>query len=148
VNQPYPKIYLYRRIVQAKLYIDANFSQKIELDNIADEAFFSKYHFLRLFKKTYGRTPHQYLTRVRIENAMQLMRNGTPVTEACEAVGFESLSSFSSLFKKIAGRSPSLYFAEQQRIKKGIETVPLNYIPGCFAEKKGWKQNSNFQEAY
>ena len=65
----YPKIYLYKRIVQAKLFIDANFSERIDLGNIADEAYFSKFHFIRLFKISYGYTPHQYLTRVRIENA-------------------------------------------------------------------------------
>ncbi|MFN2440773.1 MAG: helix-turn-helix transcriptional regulator, partial [Chitinophagaceae bacterium] len=53
----YPKIYLYRRIVRAKLFIDDNYSENIDLDNIADEACFSKFHFARQFKKIYSKTP-------------------------------------------------------------------------------------------
>jgi len=51
----HPKIYLYRRVVQAKLYMDKNYAENIDLNNIADEAFFSKFHFIRLFKKSYGK---------------------------------------------------------------------------------------------
>lgn len=146
MSQDYPKIYLYRRIVQAKLYIDAHYAENIDLDNIADEACFSKFHFLRLFKSTYGRTPHKYLTHVRIEKAMQLLQEGEGVSDACYAVGFDSISSFSNLFKKTIGISPSEYHQQQQTLKKEIRTVPLKHIPGCFAEMKGWKQNSNFEQ--
>jgi AraC-like DNA-binding protein len=74
------KIYLYKRIVQAKLFIDANFAGDIDLDNIADEAYFSKFHFIRLFKSIYGKTPHQYLISVRIEKAKEFLKNGLPLT--------------------------------------------------------------------
>jgi AraC-like DNA-binding protein len=65
----YPKVYLYRRIVQAKLFIDTHYADKIDLEHISDEAYFSKFHFIRLFKSIYGKTAHQYLTFVRIEKA-------------------------------------------------------------------------------
>jgi len=142
----YPKVYLYRRIVQAKLFIDHNYSVNIDLDNIADEAFFSKFHFITQFKKIYNKTPHQYLIVVRIEKAMQLLRADFPVSEVCYAVGFESLSSFSGLFKRITGLPPSAYLLRQQQIKAQILKAPLNFIPGCFAEKKGWKKKNNFEE--
>jgi AraC-like DNA-binding protein len=71
----YPRVYLYRRIVQAKLFIDSKYADKIDLDNISDEACFSKFHFIRLFNSIYGKTPHQYLTFVRIEKAQQLQRD-------------------------------------------------------------------------
>ena len=48
--EEYPKQYLYRQIIRAKLYIDANYARAIDLDNIADEACFSKFHFARLFR--------------------------------------------------------------------------------------------------
>jgi AraC-like DNA-binding protein len=143
----YPKFYLYKRIVQAKLFIDKNYFENIDLDNIADEAFFSKFHFIRLFKKIYGKTPHQYLVSVRIEKSMLLLQQNIPVSEVCVAVGFESVSSFSGLFKKVAGLPPSAYLAQHQQIKAQVVKAPLNFIPGCFAEKKGWKKNSNFREA-
>jgi len=137
-TENYPKVYLYRRIVQAKLFIDNNYSENIDLDNIADEAFFSKYHFIRQFKKIYGKPPHQYLITVRIEKAMQLLRTDIPVSEACYAVGFESLSTFSGLFKRIVGLTPSNYLLQQQTIKTQNLKTPLKFVPGCFAEKKGW----------
>ena len=143
-SEIYPKVYLYRRIVQAKLFIDTNYAENIDLDNIADEAFFSKFHFIRQFKNIYGKTPHQYLTVTRIEKAMQFLRTGIPVTDVCFAVGFESLSSFSGLFKRIVGLTPSAYLTQQQQIKAQILKTPLKFIPGCFADKNGWAEKEQF----
>jgi AraC-like DNA-binding protein len=142
----YPKVYLYRRIVKAKLFIDDNYADTIELDQIADEAFFSKFHFIRLFKKTYGKTPHQYLTWVRIEKSKLLLSKETPISEVCYAVGFDSISSFTGLFKRIVGQTPSAY--QQTCINKQVEikNEPLKHIPNCFAEMNGWTKKSNFQE--
>jgi AraC-like DNA-binding protein len=138
INDQYPKIYLYRRLVQAKLFIDTRYADNIDLGNIAGEAYFSKFHFIRKFKNIYSKTPHQYLIFVRIEKAMELLKTGIPVSEVCYAVGFESLSSFSGLFKRIVGISPSTYLVQQQIIKAQIVKSPLSFIPGCFAYKKGW----------
>ena len=140
----YPKVNLYRRIVKAKLFIDNSYSKNIDLDNIADEAFFSKFHFIRQFKKIYGKTPHKYLTVVRIEKAMQLLRTNIPVSEVCYEVGFESLGSFSGLFKRITGFAPSAYLLRQQHIKAQILKTPLNFIPGCFAEKKRLEEKKQY----
>lgn len=142
----YPKVYLYRRIVQAKLFIDKYYQDNIDLNDIADEAFFSKFHFIRLFKNTYGKTPHQYLTYVRIEKAKQLLKTTIPVAEVCYGVGFDSVSSFTGLFKRSVGKTPSAYQQEQSIRQAEILAEPLRYIPGCFAEAKGWKQKSNFEE--
>lgn len=134
----YPKIYLYKRIVQAKIFIDTNYNLDIDLDNISDEACFSKFHFIRLFKKAYGKTPHQYLTVVRIEKAVELLQSGQQVSEVCYAVGFDSVSSFSGLFKRIVGQSPSAYLAAHQQKKIQITLTPLAFVPGCFAFQHGW----------
>jgi AraC-like DNA-binding protein len=142
----YPKVYLYRRIVQAKIFIDQNYAEQIDLDNISDEAYFSKFHFIRLFKKVYGKTPHQYLTYVRIEKAKLLLQEPKPVSDVCFEIGFNSISSFTGLFKKVVGQTPSDYSLEQKHRQQEIRQKPLGYIPGCWAEIKGWKQKSNFQE--
>jgi AraC-like DNA-binding protein len=145
-EENYPKVYLYRRIVQAKLFIDDNYANTLELDNIAGEAFFSKFHFIRLFKKIYNQTPHHYLTSVRIEQAKLLLQTQMAVTEVCFSVGFDSISSFTGLFKRITAVTPSLYQKLQWRRKEEIHKMPLRFIPNCFAENNGWTKNRNFQE--
>ncbi len=155
MKENYPKIYLYKRIVQAKLFIDGNYSDNIDLDNISDEAYFSKFHFIRLFKKIYGKTPHQYLTRVRIDKAKELLQKEVSVTDTCFAVGFDSITSFTGLFKRYTKIPPSEYLVQYKKRKEQIKEVPLQFIPNCFAEQKGWtnspgkpgEEKSNFQEA-
>ena len=142
----YPKVYLYRRIVQAKVYMDENYFEKIDLRNIADEAYFSKFHFIRLFKKAYGKTPHQYLTFVRLGNAKIHLQKECAVSDVCYGVGFESISSFTGLFKRATGLTPAAYQHEQIQKSAQMERVPLQFIPHCFAEKKGWVEKSNFEE--
>ncbi len=141
-----PKVYLYRRIVQAKLFIDTHYSEPIDLSNIADEAYFSKFHFIRLFASIYGRTPHQYLKYVRIQNAKLLLKKGHIVSEACYAVGFESVSSFSGLFHKSEGISPSKYAFAYKESQSEKNQKPQAFVPSCYAEQHGWFENSNFEE--
>jgi len=142
--EQYEKMYLYKRIVQAKLFIDSHYAENIDLSNIADEAYFSKFHFIRLFKDIYGKTPHHYLTQVRIDNAKLLLSDGTSVADVCYKIGFDSPTSFTAVFKKITGLTPSAFQRQQQEIKLVIDTNPLAVIPNCFAETHGWTKNSNF----
>ena len=136
----YPKVYLYRRIVQAKLYIDEHYPEHINLDLVSEEAAFSKFHFIRLFKKIYQKTPHQYLREVRLDKARELMTSGTlDIESVCIKVGFESVGSFSSLFKRKFGHSPALYSQMLKRQKEYTRERPLAYVPGCFASAYGWK---------
>ena len=130
-----PKPDLYRRIVQAKLFIDGNYAERIDAGDIADEACYSKFHFIRTFKSIYGKTPHQYLTAVRVEKAKKLLEEGVSVTEACFAVGFDSLGSFTGLFKRRAGVTPSEYQRQRLERQAEIRREPLRFIPGCFAAR-------------
>jgi AraC-like DNA-binding protein len=75
------KKYLYKRIVDGKLFIDRYYLEDIDINHIAGKACFSKFHFLRLFKQTYRITPHQYLITLRIEKAKELLRNNTSITK-------------------------------------------------------------------
>jgi AraC-like DNA-binding protein len=139
MSEAYPKYYLYKRIVQAKLFIDSHFGENIDLDNIAGEASFSKFHFIRLFKSVYGKTPHQYLTSVRIEKAKEFLQKEISVTETCFTIGFDSLTSFTALFKRHVKISPSEYQKRFLQRRAQIQKAPLRFIPNCFAENKGWK---------
>jgi len=103
------KIELYKRVCRAKEFIDSSFTEKITLEKISKEACLSQFHFLRLFKTVYKQTPHQYLTKKRISRAMNLLRNtDKSITEICFDIGFESVSSFSWLFRKNFGLSPEV----------------------------------------
>jgi len=126
------KAYLYRRIVQAKLFIDEHYASAIDVSQVATEASFSKFHFLRLFKSIYGSTPHRYLTRVRLEAAKRLLATGTSVSETCELVGFESMGSFSSLFTRHEGIQPSAYLMREKNMRARRHAAPKEFIPGCF----------------
>lgn len=146
LTQPYPQAWIYARIVQAKLFIDQHFEEPINLDHISSQANFSKYHFIRLFRRAFGRTPHQYLIGVRMEKARKLLESGEPVSRVCYMLGFESISSFTGLFKRYAAITPSAYKEKQACLKREMKEQPLRFVPACFAIKNGWRQNSNFEE--
>lgn len=133
-----PKIYLYRRIVQAKLFIDRNFEETIDAGVIADEACYSKFHFIRTFKSIYGKTPHQYLTTIRIEKAKERLEAKMSVTETCFSVGFDSLGSFIGLFKRRTGLTPSEYRRGKLERRRRMLEKPLTFVPGCFVEQMNW----------
>ncbi len=99
----------YQRIVAAKLFIDANFQENIDLEQVSKQAFLSRFHFHRLFKQVYKRTPLQYITQKRLDKARDLLSENKAVNEVCSEVGFESIGSFSVLFKKEIGFAPSYY---------------------------------------
>ena len=94
-------------------YINQNYDTDVNLDVLSHIQYVSKYHMLRLFKKYYGLTPRQYLIDKRIEKAKKHLKNGMSVTETCFAVGFNSLGSFSLLFKTKTSKSPAQYQNEQ-----------------------------------
>lgn len=135
------KDYLYQQVMLAKKFIDSHFAEEINLDQIAGKAFFSKFHFIRLFKTVYNKTPHQYLTTVRIDKAKQLLKAGKNVEEVCYSVGFASIGSFKVLFKRHTKRTPVFYKQKNTVNKQAAPHIPFPYLPFyCFAQK------SNFQD--
>lgn len=137
---------IYRRIVSAKLYIDGNFREPIDLNRLAREACLSRWHFHRLFTRIYRMTPHQYLTRKRIEQASAgLAGNALTIMEICNGVGFESLGSFSALFKKEVGQPPADFRQLARNRGRQVKDSPRSFIPHCFIETL--TQKSNSQEA-
>jgi AraC family transcriptional regulator len=101
---------LYRRLYYAKDYADAFFTTSITIDDMAQTAGLSSNHLLRMFRQVFHQSPYQYILSRRIEHAGHLLRQtDQSVTDICLAVGFESLGSFSWLFRRRTGLSPLAY---------------------------------------
>lgn len=98
---------LWRRLNRGRDFIHARFESALTLSEIAAAAHLSPFHFLRGFKAAFRSTPHQYLSKCRVERAKFLLdRTELSVTEICFSIGFESLGSFSSWFTRLTGSSP------------------------------------------
>lgn len=115
-------------VIEVKNHIENNYDIDLNLEVLSNIQLVSKYHLLRLFKKYYGQTPRQYLINKRIEKSKAHLIIGMSVTETCYSVGFESLGSFSTLFKKKTGKSPAKFQKEQlSRSKIDYEFATLKY---------------------
>lgn len=129
---------VYRKLVQAKLFIDNHFREPIDLEQISRQALLSRYHFHRLFRQVYQTTPLRYITQKRLEKARALLAENKQVTEVCNEVGFESIGSFSVLFKKEIGFAPQYYRNKAFQKKKEQEAIPQKAIPHCFIQQFKW----------
>ena len=89
-------------------YIETNYSKKLTLEQIAEEAGFSKYYFARQFKKVTGMTVVGYLNLIRCTKAKKLLEQGQySVLQVANRCGFENASYFSKTFRQIMGMLPS-----------------------------------------
>jgi len=99
-----------RRAVDAALWIDAHAHEDIDLESSAGAVGLSAFHFLRLFARVLGVTPHQYLVRARLRRAARLLAgDARSITDIAYAVGFGDLSNFVRTFRRAAGVSPSAF---------------------------------------
>ena len=94
-------------VIGTRHFINNNFDKELTLDFLSYVRFTSKFHLIRLFKRYYGQTPRQYLIDRRLEKSKELLKMGQSVTETCFDIGFESPSSFSTLFKSKFGLTPT-----------------------------------------
>ena len=118
----------HKQIRLARTLLERNYDAPITIEDLSREVAVSQYHLIRSFRDIYNQTPHQYLMGQRIARAKELLRNtDLSITEICVAVGYESLGSFSSLFRKVAGISPSAYRDSSQ------PTDTPGYIPLCMS---------------
>lgn len=98
---------LARRVGVATAFLHANLDRNVAVAEAARAACLSPFHFHRLFAAFHETTPHRYLTKLRLEKAKALLRAGDrDVTAVAAACGFESLGSFTSLFKRTFGVTP------------------------------------------
>lgn len=128
-----PKSYgseVHERLCRARTFIEDCYNQPLDLAEISRQACLSRYHFLRLFREEFATTPHQYLIQRRIEKAKELLTvRRLTVTDICFEVGFQSLGSFSTLFRDRVGEAPINYRAQQRQSQR--------QVPPCFLHMNG-----------
>ena len=91
-------------------YIGQHYGEKIHLDDAAAFSGFSKYYFSRAFKKYFGVTFTDYLTRCRLEAAMKLLtQTRMPIRQVAEQSGFGSVATFNRIFRAAMSCTPSRY---------------------------------------
>lgn len=96
-----------KRLEQAISYIDHHYSEKITLDEVAAAAYMSSNYFSSYFRKVTGISFSEYVTRIRISHARELLRDtDKSVTEIAMECGFHNISNFYRLYKKQVGKPP------------------------------------------
>lgn len=129
---------MFRRLCRSRDWISARIDEPLRLADAAREAYLSPFHYHRLFAHTFGETPHEFLTKLRIDRAKRLLaRDQLPVTEVCFAVGYESLGSFSTLFRTMVGYSPAAYQRAIRRIFPVPKLAVYRFVPTCYLVKHG-----------
>jgi AraC-like DNA-binding protein len=122
----------FRRLCRARDLLSEVHDRQPSIEDVARELGISPFHFIRQFAAVFGSTPHQFRIQSRLIRARHLLATGQhSVTDVCLEVGFSSLGSFSDLFTRRVGETPSAY---QQRVRSTVQVpgrVPQHLIPGC-----------------
>ncbi|MCP3922883.1 MAG: AraC family transcriptional regulator [Desulfobacterales bacterium] len=96
-------------VEKAKSFLSEELDLKMPLTDVADVAGFSKYHFLRVFKKNTGISPHAFRTQQRIEYAKKLIKQGIAFSQVALETGFTDQSHFTKKFRQFTAASPGQY---------------------------------------
>ena len=105
-----PKSDSSKKIQESIRYMNEHLEEEITIFDLASHAFLSSYHFIRLFKKVTGKTPHDYLIELRITHAKYYLKTTEKsIKEIAFLCGFSDESSFCNTFRKRIGSSPLQY---------------------------------------
>jgi len=128
----------FRRLCRARDLLADGYRTPVALEQAAREACYSPFHFHRLFSAAFGETPHDFLTRRRMDYARRLLASGElTVTEVCFEAGYGSLGSFSSKFHAMAGRTPTEYQREVRRVFGYMAPWRIVAMPVCYLSSFG-----------
>lgn len=127
----------FRRLCRGRDLLATEYQSRVLLEQAAREACLSEFHFHRLFRATFGETPHDFLTRLRMQRARQMLASQRTVTEVCFDVGYGSLGSFSTKFRAQFGNSPAEFQRKVRRIFGYNAPWRVLMVPGCFLQATG-----------
>jgi AraC-like DNA-binding protein len=96
-------------------FIDEHYARKISLEEAASVCCLSKAAFCRYFKKLSQQTFTEFLNQYRVNQAQRLLLAGYSISDTCYAAGFESLSYFNRVFRKVTGQSPLAFRRTHER---------------------------------
>ena len=96
-----------RRLRRVRELLEDRIDQSLTLQDLADEAAVSRHHFAVMFRRTIGTTPHRYLTSLRMQKAVDLLRSGHTVESVARSVGYAAAHQFRAAFKRQFGTLPS-----------------------------------------
>jgi len=106
-------------IWKARKFIEEHSGEELSLEKVAKAVSISVNHFSEKFKQVTGINFVQYVAHARFEKACHVLRNQSrPISEIAFAVGFQSLSQFNRVFRKLAGKSPSQFRADGSSRRK------------------------------
>jgi AraC-like DNA-binding protein len=97
---------VFKLLIKAKSFIDDNITENLSLDIIANQTGISKYHFIRVFKMTFGISPYQYQHNRRLEFAKSDLIGGNEIFSTALRYGFSDVPTFAKAFKKQFGQTP------------------------------------------
>ena len=100
-----------QKMARVKDYLAAQYLRDIAIDELAQLAGLSRFHFMRAFCKTYGLPPHAYVSQLRLIAAKQLLAAGRSAADAAVSSGFYDQSHLNRVFKKAYGVTPGVYAA-------------------------------------
>ena len=127
---------LLKRLCRARDLLRVWDEEPLSIRAVALECGLTPFHFIRLFKACFGETPHQYRSRAQIERAKHLLvMTDLSITDVSMEVGFSSLGSFSNLFRRRTGMSPSQF--QRRFASAGERQLPASLIPGCLSLMAG-----------
>lgn len=128
------KYFQYRKICLGRDYLAEHYTDSFSLTKTASYSCMSPYHFSRVFTKTFGESPYEYIARLRIEKAKNmLITENFSVSEICEEIGYSSVGSFSFLFREKTGMSPTQYRHRLWGLSSEPLRFPMQSIPLCYA---------------
>lgn len=100
---------VFRQLNRARDFALGQLGSRLSLDELAGHACLSPFHFHRLHRQAFGETPHDFITRARLARGMRLLREGCDVGEVSLQLGFESVPTFTRLFKARTGQTPGAF---------------------------------------